>query len=352
MGNFSRNTFNQSKNYVAVRLEQGVPLVDADWNELEDVTRFEIYEALRAAATNVASRGGLDLTPNGANDLNLSAGRAVIDGRPVRLWNPMSYSGQRYANAVTAAADGVLQATPLTQPGGNRTDCVYLDHFEREVTSAEDANLINGAIGLETSTRLKRELVLRVLQGSTTPPVPAVGHAHLAIALINRTAGPITAAQIQDVKPYPLPLGVREMAFAPALLPMSIGGVPQAAFTIEAGLFPWKITGRKPAAQLAAFGVIPIPPLPDGARLTQFRLRGANIGTVSWQFVRGRHDGGGVSTSVLTELFGAAGAFDHLLPIGVAEPAVNNSTFYYHLAVTMFGASTGDVYGGSIRFAP
>lgn len=351
MGNFSRNTFNQSKNYVAVRLEQGVPLVDADWNELEDVTRFEIYEALRAAATNVASRGGLNLTPNGANDLNLSVGRAVIDGRPVRLWNPMSYSGQRYANAGTAAADGVPQATPLTQPGGNRTDCVYLDHFEREVTSAEDANLINGAIGLETSTRLKRELVLRVLQGSNTPPAPAAGHAHLAIALINRNAGPITAAQIQDVKPYALPLGVREMAFAPVLLPFAVAGAVQPGFMIEAGGVPWKIMARKPAAQPGAYGVISVPPLPDGARLTQVRLRGSSPAVVHWYLVRGRLDGGS-SVLIVDDLIGGAGAFDRTLAIPASEPAVDNSTFYYHLVVNCNGPIICDVYGASIRFAP
>jgi hypothetical protein len=351
MGNFSRNTFDQSKNYVAVRLEQGVPLVDADWNELEDVTRFEIYEALRAAATNVVSRGGLDLTPNGANDLNLSAGRAVIDGRPIRLWNPMSYSGQRYANAANAAADGVPQATPLTQPGGNRTDCVYLDAFEREVTSAEDASLINGAIGLETSTRLKREIVLRVAQGSTTPPAPAAGHAQLTIALINRNAGGITAAQIQDMKPYPLPLGVRETAFAPVLLQFAIGGAAQPAFMIEAGGVPWKIMARKPAVQPGASGVISVPPLPDGARLTQVRLRGSSPSVVHWYLVRGRLDGG-ASVLIVDDIVALAGAFDRTLPIPATEPAVDNSTFYYHLVVNCNGPINGDIYGASIRFVP
>jgi len=33
MGNFSRNTFDPLKDYVAVRLQQGVPVLDADWNE-------------------------------------------------------------------------------------------------------------------------------------------------------------------------------------------------------------------------------------------------------------------------------------------------------------------------------
>ncbi len=41
-GNFSRNTFDKLKHYVGVRLQQGVPIVDADWNELEDIRKYEL----------------------------------------------------------------------------------------------------------------------------------------------------------------------------------------------------------------------------------------------------------------------------------------------------------------------
>ena len=39
---FSNNgvdTFDESKSYIGVRLQQGVPLLDRDWNELEDIRR-------------------------------------------------------------------------------------------------------------------------------------------------------------------------------------------------------------------------------------------------------------------------------------------------------------------------
>ena len=35
MGNFTRDTFDKSKHYVGVRLQQGVPMVDADWMKLK-----------------------------------------------------------------------------------------------------------------------------------------------------------------------------------------------------------------------------------------------------------------------------------------------------------------------------
>ena len=41
MGKISPDTFNQSKQYVNVRLQQGVPIVDADWNEMDDIRKHE-----------------------------------------------------------------------------------------------------------------------------------------------------------------------------------------------------------------------------------------------------------------------------------------------------------------------
>lgn len=355
MGNFSRNTFDQTKNYVAVRLEQGVPLVDADWNELEDVTRFEIYEALLAAAGNVASRGGLTVAPAGAgNDLTVSAGRAVINGRPVRIWAPLRYSTQRYASPATAAADGVVAVTPmpLTPPAGTRTDVVYLDIFEREVTSVEDATLINGAIGIETSTRLKREVIVRVAQGSTTPPAPPAGHSFLPIALLNRNAGPLTAGQIQDVKPYALPLGAREVAFAPFLSPTTFSGSVYGNWALDIVAYPNQLVARKPSAQLTALGIMQLP-LPDGARLNQVRLRGfLGTGLLSWRLARSLHAGGS-STLLASDLFFSAGAFDRVLTIPATEPPVANATSSYTLYVYASGTpGVIDIYGGSVRLVP
>jgi len=351
MGNFSRDTFDPTKSYVAVRLEQGVPLVDADWNELEDVTRNEIYEALRSASPNVASRGGLDVTPAAANDITVSAGRAVIDGHPIRLFAPLQYSTQRYANAVTAAADGVAQATPLTQPGGPRTDCVYLDAFEREVTSAEDPNLINGAIALETSTRLKREIALRVQQGSSTPPAAPAGHIFLPIALMARTAAAISASQIQDVKPYALPLGAREIAYAPYLQSVQIGGSAYSPFVIELGAYPYRPIARKPNALLTAMGSMHLP-VPDGARLLQFHVRGTNPGVFSWQLTRSRIDGSS-NTIVLNDASFAAGAYDKVLAVPGTEPQVDNTLNHYHFTAYMSTTpATGDIFGVSLRIAP
>lgn len=356
MGNFSRNTFDPAKRYVAVRLQQGVPLVDADWNELEDVTRFELYDGLSVVQPDVAVRGGLDVAPVGAgDDIVVSPGRAVVGGRPARLFAALRYSTQRYANAATAAADGVAAVAPipLQQPAGLRTDTVYLDMFEREVASAEDPSLVNPAIGIETAVRLRREIVLRVAQGASTPPLAPSGHHHLPLALLNRRNAPIAADQVVDTKAYPLPLGLRELAVPPVVQPY---------VSYTAVRDPWQVVGshsavptifaRKPE-ESSVIGIVPVV-LPDGARLVQFRLRGwheSGSSTLFAKVVRLRQDFGTPSL-VVSDVISAPGPFTRTLAPAPAEAVVDNaqSAYYVHLLAT--GAGATDVYAIAFRYMP
>lgn len=52
MGNFSRDPKTRlieavTKHYVGVRLQQGVPILDADWNEMEDLRKYELKSLIR-----------------------------------------------------------------------------------------------------------------------------------------------------------------------------------------------------------------------------------------------------------------------------------------------------------------
>src|SRR5262245_26056792 len=120
MGNFSRNTFelNKNKNYVGVRLQQGVPLVDADWNELDDAIRNEIYSGLSQIFPDGA-RPGLDLeirqvdiNPLPPNDLRMLAGAALVGGRPIRVPTPVRYSTQPWFDNPTRAAQDSVTVIP------------------------------------------------------------------------------------------------------------------------------------------------------------------------------------------------------------------------------------------------
>src|SRR5688572_32262185 len=71
------NTFDALKRYVGVRLQQGVPLVDADWNELEDVRKFELRAFLKWFVGDGVPEGndGFGITGTGlVNDFIIRSG--------------------------------------------------------------------------------------------------------------------------------------------------------------------------------------------------------------------------------------------------------------------------------------
>jgi hypothetical protein len=351
MGNFSRNTFDPAKRYTAVRLQQGVPLVDADWNELQDVTRNEVYDALSIAMPN-ALTPTMILQAIGTNDIQITPGLAIVGGRPVRLNSVLRYSTQRYANAATAAADGVQPVPPLTTPQAARTDVVFLDVFEREVRSAEDPNLVNSAIGVETAVRLCREIVLRVAEGATTPPAPPAGHAFLPMTLMNRTAGVavLSPSSFDDIAPRPMGRTAFEISYPP---------IYHESFSAGLATTPWNtniigatIVAFKTANQ-NAFGYAPLS-FPDGARIRSFRYRGETNGAgfFSHTLLRIRLD------NSLREIIGVdslatPGAFDRT--VSTVTPTnvhiVDNDVFSYVMQVS--AGSSPDVVtlrGFSVRY--
>lgn len=200
MGNFSRNTFDALKHYVGVRLQQGVPIVDADWNEGEDLRRHELRSFIRWFVGDGVPQGndGFAVHPAAeTNDFRIrggpagAAGRILVDGWEVVNETDLRYTQQPlFNNAALAAEWGVDPLPPLTTPAGNRTDLVYLDAWEREVDSTEDPDqLVNPAIGVETAVRLRREWAVRVVEGSSALPAAPAGHAYQRLALLSRTGG-------------------------------------------------------------------------------------------------------------------------------------------------------------------
>lgn len=325
MGNFSRDTFNEEvmaklKRYVGVRLQQGVPLVDADWNEMEDIQKHELQaflewfigngvpkgddgfcvediqdqliltstnDELRVSSVEVVNVGdqtaakvlGFDSTncraermgptpaqltgknkpDEGTGKFDFGSGKELIisidksDPITVTLQGPLSpdkvadainsacqdqgvrleasfgamndfdikggdgtfdgagrclvkglvalnecnlkYSSQKlYGNDELAEKWKVPRVEHLLAPDGeSRTDLVYLDIWEREITSAEDdPKLINDAIGIETCIRRKQEWAVRVAVGKDIPDYledPQPGHAYYPLARLKWEQG-------------------------------------------------------------------------------------------------------------------------------------------------------------------
>jgi hypothetical protein len=295
MGNFSRQTFDPAKGYVGVRLQQGVPLVDADWNELNDVGRHELYDGLGLALSNGIPNGqqfafsfavvvAFFSLPAHPNDFYVFPGRALINGRPLNrplteVADVIRYSTQPWSDPALAAEAGVDPIPPLTTPAADRTDLVYLDVWEREVDSTEDADLINAAIGVETCVRLKREIAIRVSEGASTPPPPPPGHHFMPLALLNRLAGQAQMAtdQVRDIRPRIGPSGSQQVAIPPLFQPLN-ATTPNWQY-VPFVFVVFTSLASKPANTTAA-GVIPLV-LPQGVRLTTVTLHGYTRSTLA-----------------------------------------------------------------------
>ncbi len=100
MGDFSRDTFNKLKHYVGVRLQQGVPLVDADWNEQEDIRKYELQAFLK------------HLVGNGVPQ-NSEAFRILPSDRLLLDFNFDGYSPGGNEYIITIDLENSTAATPL-----------------------------------------------------------------------------------------------------------------------------------------------------------------------------------------------------------------------------------------------
>jgi Family of unknown function (DUF6519) len=227
MANYSRDSFQDTRNafaellgltpagasgvrnYVSVRLQQAVPVLDADWNEESDIRRRELELLLaRAIGDGVpAGSDGFAILANGlSNNFSIGAGILFNKGWLVYNRSSVNYDVQPYQKA-----GGVAPELPssLTAPSQTTTYLVYLDAWESEVGVQTDSNLVDSRIGIETSVRLERVWVVRVapLAANADPLDPAsiptaeLGHRYYPLATINRPpSDQITASMINDLR--------------------------------------------------------------------------------------------------------------------------------------------------------
>ncbi|WP_437594142.1 IPT/TIG domain-containing protein [Sorangium sp. So ce1000] len=215
------STFDPLKARCNVRLQQGVPIVDSDWNELDDIRKFEMraylkwfvgdgipdgtdgfrIDAISGSVDNFTIRAGNAAAPGGTSNTEIGlryVGRCIVDGLDVIIPQDIAYKSQPLFAG--PGPDGAPQIAPI--PNAATPVTVYLDVWERLVTTQEDPSLVLPGIGTESCARTKREWCVRTSAG-LAPPAPAPGHSHYALATIDRKmAGPnpavITQADITD----------------------------------------------------------------------------------------------------------------------------------------------------------
>jgi nitrous oxidase accessory protein NosD len=165
-GDYSRQRFDPKNDFSGVLMQQGRVQLDADWNELVEI----LDRRRRAKTTDIIGRCVVPKeTPDGfkieasGGTFTIGRGRIYVDGLlaenhgagapefdrvlgELRGKDPVLYDKQPYYNK------DIHQVEPLPQGGPH---LVYIDVWERELTHLEDPNLIEKAVGVDTTTRLQ-----------------------------------------------------------------------------------------------------------------------------------------------------------------------------------------------------
>lgn len=220
MAVITASTFDPLKTRCNVRLQQAVPIVDADWNELDDIRKFEMraylkwhvgdgipdgsdgfrIDALAASADDFVIRAGVPAAAAGTSNFDIglrNCGRCIVDGLDVIIQADINYKAQTLFAG--PGLGGAPQIQPIPVVAGNVV--VYLDVWERLVTAQEDPSQVLRGLGTESCARTKREWCVRTRTGADAPasgdPDFIAGHSYYALANLNRRlTGPNVAANI------------------------------------------------------------------------------------------------------------------------------------------------------------
>jgi hypothetical protein len=175
-GDFSRDSFDLRKRYTRVLMQQGRVQLDADWNEQADI----LLHQLRVLAADIFGQHGgprgsmgfevfLRVNSSGdVTDLMIAPGHYYVNGilcendQRIDMENNtgVRYFDQPYFPLTTQLLrDKYKLPDPITNPF-----IVYLDVWERHVTSIEDPSMREMALGgTDTTTRTQVIWQVRVL---------------------------------------------------------------------------------------------------------------------------------------------------------------------------------------------
>ncbi len=109
-GNFSngqKDTFQPENNYLGIRLQQGVPLLDRDWNELEDIRRYQEMVLRKYYIGDGTPDDGFKITIHSPvdDDFSISAGRYLVDG--FEVVNDKNTTYKIMKTGITPTATGI-----------------------------------------------------------------------------------------------------------------------------------------------------------------------------------------------------------------------------------------------------
>jgi Family of unknown function (DUF6519) len=192
----SRVTFDPWKDFSSVVMEQGRVQLDSDWNEwLAELTRrirAGTLDTLGRAVYPATTPNAFLITPT-AGSVSIGVGRMYVDGLLVENhglpapasggWIPPNVTPPAAQPAWDPALDELVGQNPLDYlqqpyfpgvavqapfPTAGGPFLVYLDVWRREVTFLEYPDLVEKAVGLDTTGRLQTVWQVRLVDISSS----------------------------------------------------------------------------------------------------------------------------------------------------------------------------------------
>jgi hypothetical protein len=164
-GRFSNeqiDTFDPDKRYVGIRIQQGVPLLDRDWNESDDLMRYQLFNILKYYVGNCSPDDGFQITgvpPDGHGEVDFKIGPGRMLAMGIEAVNnnlSLTYLGQKNKDTNPEKAIWPGKKGRITELW------IYLDAWIVEVNSQGDPDLKNKDIGEDTCVRHKVEWSVRI----------------------------------------------------------------------------------------------------------------------------------------------------------------------------------------------
>ena len=193
----SRNSFDVDRRYSGVYQQMGRMLTDADWNELSDLTKHRLADALTdvIGSGTPRGRGIVEIIDHadGSQSFKLHWGYAYVDGIIAQV---RPDPAEALANPGSVDFDYNYQAdfpNPPPQPSGDHI--LYLDVWERTVVILEDHDLLDpGLQGADTCTRTQTMAQVKWCETTVDPEDPAInppiGEAELTLELREASTEP------------------------------------------------------------------------------------------------------------------------------------------------------------------
>ena len=170
-GDYTRYTFRPEDDRAAVLLQQGRVQLDADFNELVELldrrSRVETVDIIGRTGVPRSTIVGFEIAGSGA-DLTIGIGRCYVDGL---LAENRGGGAQRFEpvwgehiGSDPTRVDRQPYLRPAPAPPTTGRHLVYLDVWYREITAAEQPELVEPAVGVDSATRLQTVWAVRVLE--------------------------------------------------------------------------------------------------------------------------------------------------------------------------------------------